>query len=325
MVVNFGTNVVHQADQADSRLVGSGTLWSEIVAALQQEPRPRHKSGVVIDLRSWHPQAVGQEPAPALYRMASQGNLPPVVTRRLPEKELLDQLARGSGESVRTEPTREIRAALVRAVDGLPSAERTVIGLYYFERLALKEIRTALDVSEVRVAQIHTQAIIHLRTSLSSLLSQFDYGEKNATEDEKPGRVEPRPANAALSDILERFHALSLADESIAIQNGLSANTWNGLQYLGFGRDEIATVVGTSEKTVHRKITMSETLGIAEGDRTMRLIRIMLHAINAIGNLDKGLTWLRRSNRALEGQTPLQSLVTEAGTSLVRRALGVIE
>jgi putative toxin-antitoxin system antitoxin component (TIGR02293 family) len=112
--------------------------------------------------------------------------------------------------------------------------------------------------------------------------------------------------------------------ESSAIERGLPATTWRQLQMVGFTRDEIATVVGNSAKTIRRKENQSERLDVSEGDRTMRLLRVTLEAIEAIGDADKAVDWMRRSNVALAGQTPLAALATEAGTALVRRALGVI-
>lgn len=70
---------------------------------------------------------------------------------------------------------REVKAALVRAVEGLPPQEKTVITLYYFEGLTLKEIKGALSVSESRVSQIHAQAVIHLRQRLRELRADLGY------------------------------------------------------------------------------------------------------------------------------------------------------
>jgi RNA polymerase sigma factor for flagellar operon FliA len=71
----------------------------------------------------------------------------------------------------------EIRTSLVKAVEELPQQERTVIKLYYFDGLTLKEIKSALNVSESRVSQIHAQAVIHLRQKLRELRSDLGYRE----------------------------------------------------------------------------------------------------------------------------------------------------
>ncbi|ADE16632.1 RNA polymerase sigma factor, FliA/WhiG family [Nitrosococcus halophilus Nc 4] len=62
------------------------------------------------------------------------------------------------------------RSALVGAIDGLPERERLVMSLYYVEDLNLREIGEVLGVSESRVSQIHSQAVLRLRARLSEWL-----------------------------------------------------------------------------------------------------------------------------------------------------------
>lgn len=58
---------------------------------------------------------------------------------------------------------RERRRTLGRGIDRLPERERLVIGLYYYDGLTFKEIGKILGISESRVYQLHTQAVIRLR------------------------------------------------------------------------------------------------------------------------------------------------------------------
>ncbi|MGE5557394.1 MAG: RNA polymerase sigma factor WhiG [Bacillota bacterium] len=60
----------------------------------------------------------------------------------------------------------EIKRILAGAIDKLTEREKTVIALYYYEGLTLKEIGEVLDVSESRVSQIHTKAVLKLRGKL---------------------------------------------------------------------------------------------------------------------------------------------------------------
>jgi RNA polymerase sigma factor for flagellar operon FliA len=60
----------------------------------------------------------------------------------------------------------EMRGILADAVENLPERERTVIALYYYEGLALKEIGQILGVTESRVSQMHTKAVLRLRARL---------------------------------------------------------------------------------------------------------------------------------------------------------------
>lgn len=61
---------------------------------------------------------------------------------------------------------RELREELGRAINGLSDRERLVIALYYYEGLTLKEIGRVLEVTEARVCQIHSKAILRLRARL---------------------------------------------------------------------------------------------------------------------------------------------------------------
>lgn len=56
-----------------------------------------------------------------------------------------------------------IKETLAAAIQRLPERERIVVGLYYYEGLTLKEIGEVLGVTESRVSQLHTKAILRLR------------------------------------------------------------------------------------------------------------------------------------------------------------------
>jgi RNA polymerase sigma factor FliA len=60
----------------------------------------------------------------------------------------------------------EIKDILAEAIDRLPEREKTVIALYYYEGLTLKEIGMVLGVTESRVSQLHTKAVLRLRARL---------------------------------------------------------------------------------------------------------------------------------------------------------------
>ena len=60
----------------------------------------------------------------------------------------------------------EIRRVIVEAINELPDKEKKILVLYYFEDLTLKEIGQVLDVTESRVSQLHTKAIMRLRFKL---------------------------------------------------------------------------------------------------------------------------------------------------------------
>lgn len=61
---------------------------------------------------------------------------------------------------------KEFNTLIEQAITALPEQERRVLILYYYEELMLKEIGKILGVSESRVSQIHTKAILKLRSRL---------------------------------------------------------------------------------------------------------------------------------------------------------------
>jgi len=58
--------------------------------------------------------------------------------------------------------------ALTEAIGHLPEKERRVVSLYYVEELTMKEIGKALQITESRVCQLHTQAILRLKGLLGA-------------------------------------------------------------------------------------------------------------------------------------------------------------
>mgnify|MGYP000372923888 CR=1 FL=1 len=62
----------------------------------------------------------------------------------------------------------EVRRLVKGEVLRLPDREKLVLSLYYDESLTLAEIGTVLGVTESRVSQIHTKAVLHLRARLSA-------------------------------------------------------------------------------------------------------------------------------------------------------------
>ena len=60
----------------------------------------------------------------------------------------------------------EVKTILADTIDKLPEKERMVISFYYFEELTLKEISAIMKVSESRISQLHTKAIMRMKGKL---------------------------------------------------------------------------------------------------------------------------------------------------------------
>jgi RNA polymerase sigma factor FliA len=61
----------------------------------------------------------------------------------------------------------EMKEAIGEAIARLPEREKLVVTLYYYEELTLREIGEVLGVTESRVSQLHTKAILRLKARLS--------------------------------------------------------------------------------------------------------------------------------------------------------------
>ncbi|MCE5198778.1 MAG: FliA/WhiG family RNA polymerase sigma factor [Armatimonadota bacterium] len=62
---------------------------------------------------------------------------------------------------------------LAKSIEELPERERQVVALYYYENLTQKEIAAVLSVTESRVCQIHTKAVLRLSGKLSRTSACF--------------------------------------------------------------------------------------------------------------------------------------------------------
>jgi len=60
----------------------------------------------------------------------------------------------------------EIKDRLTESIGSLPEREQLVVALYYYENLTLREIGEVLGVTESRVSQLHTKAVMRLKSSL---------------------------------------------------------------------------------------------------------------------------------------------------------------
>lgn len=64
----------------------------------------------------------------------------------------------------------QVKTVLKEAIQGLPEKERLVLALYHYEELTFKEIGAVLKLTESRVCQIHSKAIVKLRARVASKL-----------------------------------------------------------------------------------------------------------------------------------------------------------
>jgi putative toxin-antitoxin system antitoxin component (TIGR02293 family) len=77
-------------------------------------------------------------------------------------------------------------------------------------------------------------------------------------------------------------------------------------------------------RTFSRRKERSGRLKPEESDRLLRLLRTIARAEETFGNEEKARRWIRKPNRALEGEAPLEMLQTASGARLVEQVLGRI-
>jgi RNA polymerase sigma factor for flagellar operon FliA len=65
----------------------------------------------------------------------------------------------------------EVKKVIAEAIERLPKNERTVMTLYYYEELTMKEIGNVMGYTESRVSQLHTKSVLRLKNSLRSYFS----------------------------------------------------------------------------------------------------------------------------------------------------------
>lgn len=64
---------------------------------------------------------------------------------------------------------KDLKEVLKKAIDQLPERERLIISLYYYSELTYKEIAEVLEISESRISQLHTKAILKLKAFLNHM------------------------------------------------------------------------------------------------------------------------------------------------------------
>ena len=77
-----------------------------------------------------------------------------------------DTVADSADGPVQSYEVEEMRQILAEAITRMPEREKVVLMLYYYEGMTLAEIGQVLGVTESRVCQIHTKAVIHLRSKI---------------------------------------------------------------------------------------------------------------------------------------------------------------
>ncbi len=94
--------------------------------------------------------------------------------KKADKKAVMDLVDKGIVPNPLAEASRNnIKKVIENAIYALPEKQRLVLSLYYYEELNLREIGGILNVTESRVSQLHTQAIVRLKSRLKNRFDEF--------------------------------------------------------------------------------------------------------------------------------------------------------
>lgn len=93
----------------------------------------------------------------------------------IPDENLLHYYAEENNSSPAiTLEKEEMKSMIAEFMEALPEKEKLVLSLYYIDDLNLKEVGKVLDLSESRISQIRTTAILRLRAKLAEVAKRND-------------------------------------------------------------------------------------------------------------------------------------------------------
>jgi len=115
-----------------------------------------------------------------------------------------------SGDVEKMLAEQEMRELIAQRLTELPEKEQLVLVLYYYEELTLKEIGEILDVTESRVCQIHTKAILRLKGKIQRHEGKQSIGQLTAEIRERQVRVESEPELQAPSHLVKSIQSVNV-------------------------------------------------------------------------------------------------------------------
>lgn len=114
-------------------------------------------------------------------------------------------------------------------------------------------------------------------------------------------------------------------DMVTAIHDGLPTQAVDEVLRSGLVEpDELYRLVVPRRTLAHRK-AKRQRLTPEQSDRLARVVRIATRAGEAFGDSTKAARWLRKGNRSMQGNRPIDLLESDIGARMVERALGRIE
>jgi RNA polymerase sigma factor FliA len=134
--------------------------------------RVRIRGAILDELRAqdWLPRRARAAAAEAAQASGSKLSGAPVVLRFDEVSESEQARCLTAGESSNTERTVEanfVKARLALALEQLPERERRIVAMHYFRGIKFKDLGEMLGVSEPRISQLHSRAMVRLKVILA--------------------------------------------------------------------------------------------------------------------------------------------------------------
>ena len=140
------------------------TVFSELYNKLGRDPTTEEMASAMrLSVERFNSLAAQASPAAALsFEEMINGGF-----------DIADHVEGDVWEAEKSVYAQELSNCLVKSIDMLKEQERTVVSLYYYEKLKLNEIADVLSVSESRVCQIHAKAIAKLRHFMTEYMENI--------------------------------------------------------------------------------------------------------------------------------------------------------
>lgn len=131
----------------------------------------------------------------------------------------------------------------------------------------------------------------------------------------------PKDATAERGLRILKMVARSDLERARLVRAGLPTALIDALvRRLGFSAAEVERLIIPRRTLAHRK-QKRQPLSPGESDRLARVVRVVAKADETFQDAAKARTWLRRPNRALRGQPPIDLLDTDGGVCAVEAVL----
>ncbi len=133
--------------------------YDQVAKELGRIPEEEELAGALSMNKEQYDKFLSQAKSATLLRLEDLG---------ISDETALDAIDPQAEDPFSSLLAKDTRDELLEAIRLLPEKERMVVSLYYGEELTMKEIGKTLKITESRVCQLHTQAILRLRGMLGA-------------------------------------------------------------------------------------------------------------------------------------------------------------